>query len=242
MPLSKSRDYLSIGEVLELLKKDFPDVSVSKLRFLESENLVAPPRTPSGYRKFFAGDVDRLRYILSLQRDHFLPLKVIRERLEAIDAGSSGYDVSLVEAGEPPTAAPERLRGTAEHYDVDLTGTQLSRRELTEATGLTEEQLTGLEEFGLLARAEGGSYDENDLMVGRAARGLLEHGLEPRHLRMYRQFADREAAFYEQIVSPIAHRRDPDARSLAYRSLQELLELSRQMREAALRSSLRGLR
>lgn len=255
MPLSKSRDYLSIGEVLEVLRPDFPDISISKLRFLETEDLVRPERTPSGYRKFFDKDVERLRYILTLQRDQFLPLKVIRQKLAADGAGEGDLgtggaipvdasDATLDMAAERDGARRPPIATTGGPEDagvpVDLTGTQLSRSELTGAAGLSEEVLRGLEEFGLIGPNDG-AFDENDLLTAQAARGLLDYGLEPRHLRMYRQFADREAAFFEQIISPLAHRRDPEARSEAYRSLQELMQLSRHMREAVLRSSLRGL-
>lgn len=246
MPLSKSRDYYSIGEVLELLRPEFPDVSISKLRFLESEALVAPERTPSGYRKFFARDVDRLRYILSLQRDQFLPLKVIRKRLESgdQDEGNRELEVQTVPANAGgATPASRRATGTTAYASsVDLTGAQLSRAELMRAAGLSDAGLATLEEFGLIpAHAEDNGYNEDDLMVAKAASGFFRHGLEARHLRMYRQFADREATFYGQIVSPLAHRKDPESRTRAYETLQELVELSRRMREGMLRSSLRHL-
>ena len=250
MPLSKSRDYYSIGEVLELLRPEYPDVSISKLRFLESEALVTPERTPSGYRKFFTKDVDRLRYILALQRDQFLPLKVIRKRLEA---GTSDSESNLVVEVKTPPATPSTATGAppasvranaaaSDSSSVDLTGAQLSRHELTKAADLSDEGVTALEEFGLLQpRDEDAAYNEDDLMVARAASGFFRHGLEARHLRMYRQFADREATFYGQIVSPLAHRKDSESRTRAYETLQELVELSRRMREGMLRSSLRDL-
>ncbi|MBA2273891.1 MAG: MerR family transcriptional regulator [Actinobacteria bacterium] len=248
MPLSKSRDYYSIGEVLELLRPEFPDVSISKLRFLESEALVAPERTPSGYRKFFTKDVDRLRYILALQRDQFLPLKVIRARLESGEDLEGNRDVEVETlaartdtAGAPP-ASPRASVATTRSSSVDLTGAQLTRAELKRAAGLSDDGLAALEDFGLLrAPHEDDAYNEDDLIVAKAAGGFFRHGLEARHLRMYRQFADREATFYGQIVSPLAHRRDPESRTRAYETLQELVELSRRMREGMLRSSLRNL-
>lgn len=250
MPLSKSRDYYSIGEVLELLRPEFPDISISKLRFLESESLVTPERTPSGYRKFFTKDVDRLRYILALQRDQFLPLKVIRKRLETAAGESesnlivevqspSGADSTATEAPPASVRANAAASGSS---SVDLTGAQLSRQELRKAADLSDDGLTALEEFGLLQpRDDGAAYNEDDLMVARAAGGFFRHGLEARHLRMYRQFADREATFYSQIVSPLAHRKDSESRTRAYETLQELVELSRRMREGMLRSTLRDL-
>ena len=235
MPLARSRDYMSIGEVLDSIKSDFPDISISKIRFLESEGLINPERTPSGYRKFYEGDVARLRYILSLQRDQFLPLRVIKERLRDADAHGGTYP-----AEDRPTRrrAPRGSNGASN--EPALTGVQLGRDELKAAANLSEAELKGLEEFGILeARGEG--YDENDLVVARAARRFFDYGVEPRHLRMYRQFAQREAAFFEQIVAPGARRRDPSAQDQAAQSVDELARLSRQLKEAALRSSLREL-
>ena len=235
MPLSRSRDYLSIGEVLESVREEFPDVSISKIRFLEAEGLIAPERTPSGYRKFYDGDVTRLRYILSLQRDQFLPLKVIRERLNEADSNGGAYTVG--ERRAPHTeAGPERADVSSE-----ATGVQMSRDELRDAAGLTDAELRGLEEFGLLDGQETGSFDEYALVVARAAKKFFGYGAEPRHLRMYKQFAEREAAFFEQIVSPVARKRDPEGQREATRSMRELVTLSRQLREGVIRSSLRTI-
>lgn len=241
MPLSRTRDYLSIGEVLETIQAEFPDVSISKIRFLEAEGLITPERTGSGYRKFFEGDVKRLRFILSLQRDHFLPLKVIRERL--IDFEANGE--------VPAPAAPAKAKGkggksTAAPVSAEVAPTpalsdvSLSRAELRKASGLSDDQLVGIEEFGILATGQE-RYDGNDLMVAKAAKGLFEFGIEPRHLRMYRQLADREATFIEQIVAPVALKKDRDAQRQASHSTQILMQLSRSLREAMLRSGLRDL-
>jgi DNA-binding transcriptional MerR regulator len=227
MPLSRARDYLSIGEVLEALQADFPDVTISKIRFLEAEGLIAPERTEAGYRKFYERDVERLRYILSLQRDHFMPLKVIRERLEQAE-GNGGIVA-------PPPPAPQEAEPA-----VDRTGVQLSRDELMRAARLSPDQLRGLEEFGLL-EARDGLFDETDLALARAAKRFFDYGVEPRHLRMYRQFAEREAAFFAQIVSPVARRHDPDSARRAATSVRELINLARQVREATLRASVREL-
>jgi DNA-binding transcriptional MerR regulator len=234
MPLSRTRDYLSIGEVLETLQAEFPDVSISKIRFLEAEGLISPERTGSGYRKFYEPDVKRLRYILSLQRDHFLPLKVIRERLV-------GFEANGAEAVAPPPEAPAAAAKASNGTPVqDLSDVSLSRAELKKASGLSEEQLAGLEDFGILAKG-GEHYEGTDLTVAKAAKGLFEYGIEPRHLRMYRQLADREASFIEQIVSPVTHKKDKDAQREAARAAQNLLGLSRSMREALLRAGLREL-
>jgi DNA-binding transcriptional MerR regulator len=229
MPLSRSRDYLSIGEVLESVRGDFPDISISKIRFLEAEGLIAPERTASGYRKFYDGDIKRLRYILSLQRDHFLPLKVIRERLDRAD--SNGGNLADVSAeSEPASGAPS---------GSTVSGVQMSRSEFVEATGLTDMELRGLEDFGILRRENGQAFDEGDLVVARTAQRLFAFGIEPRHLRMYRQFAERELAFFDQIVSPVARKRDPESAQTAARSLRELAELGQRFHDGLLRSALR---
>jgi DNA-binding transcriptional MerR regulator len=233
MPLSRSRDYLSIGEVLDELRKEFPDVSISKIRFLEAEGLIAPERTGSGYRKFYEPDVERLRYILSLQRDHFMPLRVIRERLATGNGGAPATVVPLPTASAP-AAAP------VADVNILASGVQLDRKELLKAAGLAEEQMAGLEEYGILDRKEGSGYDENDLVAAKAARRFFEFGVEPRHLRMYKQFADRETAFFEQIVSPLSHRRTGGDDQVGT-AVRELAALSRQLKEAALQTRLRDL-
>ena len=245
MPLSRTRDYLSIGEVLETIQAEFPDVSISKIRFLEAEGLITPERTGSGYRKFFENDVKRLRFILSLQRDHFLPLKVIRERLIEFEANGE------VDAPPAPTksqgakgAKGAKAKAAAAPLDLapaaSLSDVSLSREELKKASGLSEQQIAGIEEFGILDRAQE-RYDGNDLTVAKAAKGLFEFGIEPRHLRMYRQLADREASFIEQIVTPVSLKKDRDAQRQAAHSTQVLMQLSRSLREALLRSGLRDL-
>lgn len=241
MPLSRSRDYLSIGEVLESLQADFPDVTISKIRFLETEGLIAPKRTPSGYRMFFEGDLDRLRYVLSLQRDHFLPLKIIRERLADYDANGGTATVTPL---QPPPARKKKKaadNGNVEATVIEMTGVQMNRPELLKASGLSETQLASLEDYGIVGPSEAGNYDETVLAAAGAAKRFFDYGVEARHLKMYRQFADREVAFFEQIVTPASRRRDPAAQQEASRSLKELEALARQMREAALRSSLRDL-
>ncbi|MGH2693733.1 MAG: transcriptional regulator FtsR [Actinomycetota bacterium] len=232
MPLSRSRDYLSIGEVLDSIRPEFPDVSISKIRFLEAEGLITPERTPSGYRKFYEGDVARLRYILGLQRDHFMPLKVIRERLEEADSNGGRYPQSPT---TPPVAEPAGGDPAPTAIETDVA---LDHGELLRASGLEEVQFRGLVEFGILADRGERSFDGNDLAVARAAHKLFQFGVEPRHLRMYRQMAEREANFIEQIVAPTLKRKDPSAPSSAARAARELTELSRRVREALLRSAL----
>lgn len=234
MPLSRSRDYLSIGEVLDSVKADFPDISISKIRFLESEGLIEPERTPSGYRKFYDQDVKQLRYVLSLQKDHFMPLKVIKERLQngAAEPGPApAPTVAATSVGA--TAAPTSVPGIN-------TEVQLDRSELLGGSGLTEDQLRDLEEFGIIDPSDG-PYDGNDLLVATAAAGFLAQGVEARHLRMYRQAVEREMSFFEQMVMPTRQRKDPAGEQLARETIKKLESLSRSMREGMLRSKVNDI-
>ena len=229
MPLSRSRDYLSIGEVLEAIRSEFPDVSISKIRFLENEGLISPERTESGYRKFYTDDVARLRYILSLQRDQFLPLRVIKQRLAVDPPG--GAD-ALPEAGHETSPSQDGVGGGADGEEA------LSREDLRQAAGLTEQQLVQLEDFGILRRPDGGRYSASDRDVARTAASFFAFGVGPRHLRMFRQAADRELALIEQIVAPLRRRQSANGRREVTATVGKLADLSRRMREALLRSSL----
>jgi DNA-binding transcriptional MerR regulator len=241
---------MSIGEVLTALQPDFPDVTVSKIRFLESEGLVDPELTPSGYRKFYQQDLDRLRFILTLQRDSYLPLKVIRERLAQYDAGlvtsaeESGNGSAAREGGRVDET-PKPPRPEVE-VDEDLaepaTALHLSEGDLAAAAGLDPSQVEMLREFGVICThsMNGDSYyDQDDLIVGRIARDFLRFGIEPRHLKMFRHFAEREAALFEQIVLPALRNRSPETRKQATQSLSELARLSKKLRHAFLRQNLR---
>jgi DNA-binding transcriptional MerR regulator len=248
------RPYMSIGEVLGVLHPDFPDVTVSKIRFLESEGLIDPERTASGYRKFYQRDLDRLRFILTLQRDSYLPLKVIRERLAEFDAGL----VTTAEASAagnggavaPKAAVPEQTtRAPRPEVDVDedlaeaSSALHLNESDLAAAAGLDPGQVAMLREFGVIcAHGMNGNsyYDQDDLIVGRIARDFLQFGVEPRHLKMFRHFAEREAALFEQIVLPALRNRSPETRKQATQSLSELARLSKKLRHQFLRQNLRA--
>jgi DNA-binding transcriptional MerR regulator len=210
-----------ISEVLAQLRPDFPDVSVSKLRFLETEGLLAPARSPSGYRRFSAADVDRLRYILAAQRDQYLPLRVIRDRLARLEPA-----VAESAAGQPAAAGRRSPRpGARQSSGADLQPDQpLSRRELVEAAGLTDALLTELETFGLLRRI-GRHYAPDALRVARTAAALTAYGVEARHLRAVRAAAERETTMIESLVAPILRQRAAGARELAARTAGELAEL-----------------
>jgi DNA-binding transcriptional MerR regulator len=223
-----SRNYLSIGEVLVTLKPEFPDVTISKIRFLESEGLITPERTASGYRKFFEGDVDRLRTILKLQRDEYLPLRVIRERLDGDDSAA---------------VSPDRIDAAPEDEIGEPTAAlEMTTEEVAAATGVDVSVVEALASYGILRpqpRDGGQAFGGDDVVVLRIVKDLFKFGVEPRHLTMYRHFADRESTFFEQIVVPILRQRNPEARRLARESLTELAGISRRLKQALLRANLR---
>jgi DNA-binding transcriptional MerR regulator len=379
-----SRTYLSIGDVLTLLREEFPDVTISKIRFLESQGLVNPERSPSGYRKFFDHDVERLRWVLRQQREHFLPLKVIRDRLDAGDLGDeegaeqpngnaarpvhavavvgavSGHaheqptkadeeamariladasrraaklpeekqprpglqvvtedDVS--ERPAPAPAAPRNVATTAAPHRTDaerridatktmagpssapapqatpggagrangtamqrqpevaasaspprddartakgeetsrepaatgaptppaaaiVTGASLSAEELCAASGLTLDEVAGLKGFGLVESVTVAgieTFDEDALTVANLAVAFRAFGIEPRHLRLYRNAADRELGLIEQVVIPLLRQRNPESRQRAVEGADQLAALGQSMRTTLLRQALR---
>ncbi len=225
-----ARSFMSIGEVLVTLKTEFPDITISKIRFLEGEGLIDPERTPSGYRKFYDDDIGRLRQILRLQRDEYLPLKVIKERLAKIDEGSEQMDVVTPDgAGEEDVAEPP----SGFHMSID---------ELSTATGVDRERIKELEAFGFITpqSANGDTfYDGEAFVILSIVREFFKFGVEPRHLSMYRHFAEREATFFEGIVLPMLRQRNPDARRTASDNLSQLATISRRLKQALLRSNLR---
>jgi DNA-binding transcriptional MerR regulator len=272
------RSHLSIGEVLSLLQEDFPDVSISKIRFLESQGLLDPERTPSGYRKFYDADILRLRWILRQQRENFLPLKVIKDRLARGDVDFRelmGPPPDLHDAPEPdgqphlqpvqsPVVAPASLLQEApsprpqeggEHHgslsdegprrtllDGDDSGVTLTMDELCRATGLSAREVGDLERFGMLGGRSLGAttyYDEEALTVARLAAGFRSHGVEARHLRMYKMAAQREVGLFEQLLLPLLRKRSAGARREAAELADELASLGDSLRATMLRQQLR---
>ena len=234
-----ARDHLSIGEVLALLQEDFPDLTISKIRFLESEGLLDPERTPSGYRKFYADDVERLRWILVQQREHFLPLKVIKTKLEEVQGDERA--AGRADPVEPHGVVHATTAGI-DGADPGLAGASLTVEELAGAAGISPEDIGELERFGLLVGRSVGPdvlYDEGALVIARLAAGFRRHGVEPRHLRMYKVTADREAGFLEQVVTPILKQRNPAARGRALAMVDDLLQQGAQLRAAMLEQALR---
>jgi DNA-binding transcriptional MerR regulator len=238
-----ARSYLSIGEVLGQLRPEFADITISKIRFLEAEGLIHPERTPSGYRKFSTNDVARLRFVLAQQRDNYLPLRVIKEQLDAIDRGLEPPPrAGGVAAVRAPRAVPAGadLPGP-EAFRPEAAQVRLSRQELLDGSGLEAAQLEALENFGLVnTRAKSGYYDGDALEVARAAAEMARFGIEPRHLRAYRAAADREIGLFEQVVTPLVRQRGPDARAKAEETTRELAALSVKLHAALVRAGLRA--
>jgi DNA-binding transcriptional MerR regulator len=257
---------MSIGEVLAVLKPEFADITVSKIRFLEGAGLVQPDRSASGYRKFSDDDVARLRFVLRAQRDQYLPLRVIRQRLADLEQVGGLHAKGGPATGEPsgaapaqaapgratvpgavqPGAQPEQAPGAGQSLGAaPPSDAQFTREELCRAAGATVEQLLELESFGLVSARGSGErgawYGGDDLVLLRLARELADYGLEARHLRMYKLFAEREAALFEQVVAPLVRQRNPEARARARQTIDALAQLGSRMRELALRAAVRGL-
>lgn len=222
---------LSIGEAINTLREEFPEVSVSKLRFLEGQGLISPGRSPSGYREFTEDDLDRIRYILREQRDHFLPLKVIKSKLTAWERGE---EPSLDPPAGPP---PETYFATS--------GVSMKPTELARAAGLSKAQLSGLVEFGVLQPmvldGDRMIFRDEDLIVARAARRLLALGLEPRHLRIFRIAAEREVDLLGSAAGPLLRHLNPDHRRRAGQLLADGAQAGRELQDALVRSQLRRL-
>ncbi len=234
-----ARAHLSIGEVLARLRPEFPDVTISKIRFLESEGLIDPQRTPSGYRKFGPEDVQRLRYVLAAQRDRYLPLRVIKEHLDAMDRGLEPPDVPGAAPRVPMSVVAVDGLPTPDAFARDGTELRLSRTELVEAAGIDEERLAQLEAYGLVATRPGSShYDGDALVVAKTVGEMARFGLGPRHLRAFKAAADREVGLIEQVVAPLQHQRNPEARARTEEVVRELAALSVRLHAGLVRAGL----
>ncbi|MBK9740171.1 MAG: MerR family transcriptional regulator [Actinobacteria bacterium] len=219
---------ISIGEVLSLLKKEFPDVTISKIRFLESEGLVSPERTASGYRRFNQHDIEQLRAVLTLQRDQYLPLKVIRDHI--------GDGIP-----DPDAPAKAPLAGTGLQPDDFRPGAgrvRMTREELAQASDLPEAFVAQLEGIGLVWASAAGHYDEDALAIVSVVSRLSAFGVEARHLRSFRVVADRETGLVEQIATPYSQPRDRDGRAREQETIRELASLFVQLHAALLRAEL----
>ncbi len=220
----------SIGEVIATLKSEFPDVTISKIRFLESQGLVAPERKPSGYRMFSDADMARLKYILREQKQHFLPLKVIKERLESSPLPSA-------------TVASNGAESTTPGDDGPVPGQMLDEGQLAGVSGLTVSQLQELEKSGFLRSERTGQrawYDDRAVTMANLAARFFALGVEVRHLRFYKTAAEREADLYKQLSVAPRDQRNTTARMEYEARIEELGSLGAQMRAELLRSAMEG--
>jgi DNA-binding transcriptional MerR regulator len=238
-----ARAYLSIGEVLTRLRSEFPDVTISKIRFLESEGLIEPQRTPSGYRKFTQPDVDRLRYVLSAQKEQYLPLRVIKENLDAMDRGLQPSAATNV--GSPRLAT---INGeNAPHPALAATNftsqsnLRLTRSELLEASQLSEDELSELERYGLI-NSTAKFYDGDALLIARTVKELSHFGVEARHLRAFKTAADREIGLIEQIAAPHLAQKGSESAARAQEVVREFATISIKLHAALVASGLHQYR
>lgn len=235
---------MSIGAVLDLLRPDFPDVTISKIRFLEAEGLVTPERTASGYRRFTAYDCARLRFILTAQRDQYLPLKVIKAQLDAQPGGE------LPQSGSPygqPRLVPvsgdsaDGRDGSAGVSAVAPTQVRLSREDLLARSGVDEELLSALVKAGVITTGPAGFFDEHSVVIAQCARALADYGVEPRHLRAFRSAADRQSDLIAQIAGPVVKAGKAGARDRADDLAREVAALAITLHTSLIKSAVRDV-
>ena len=224
---------MSIGAVLAVLREEFPDVTISKIRFLEAEGLVTPDRAPSGYRRFSDRDCERLRFVLTAQRDRYLPLKVIREQLDEMDADAAG-------GGAAPRLLSSARSAVAPATDFATRGGRIDRETLMERTGVDSAFISELVRNGLLSAGPGGFFDEDAVRLVEAAAALANFGLESRHLRAFKISADREAGLVAQIAGPIAKGKGTGARDRAEELIREMAALSVTLHTQLVKAAVRG--
>jgi DNA-binding transcriptional MerR regulator len=231
---SRPRKALTIGAVCKILQSEFDDVSISKIRYLEDQKLLNPRRTSGGYRLYSQSDVERLRTILRLQRDEFLPLRVIRQEL------ASGGDLVLSDSDRKPHGSGAVRRAIL----VDTSRAYLTLEEIVEETGAREELVGELENFGIVQpeRREGKVvYDETDREIVRASNELSRFGVGARNLRVFRSSADREANLLEALLGPSLRSRNPERRKEALQSLESLAATVSHLKHLLLVRDLRQL-
>lgn len=231
---------MSIGAVLDLLRDEFPDVTISKIRFLEAEGLIAPERTASGYRRFTAYDCARLRFVLTAQRDQYLPLKVIKAHLDAQSGGelpqaASPYGTPRLvpvgaeeAAGQPLPSAPAPSR--------------LSREDVVDRSGVGEDLLSALIKAGVITPMfKGMFFDEHAVVIAQCAQALSEYGVEPRHLRAFRSAADRQSDLIAQIAGPVGKGGNAGARDRADDLAREVAALAITLHTSLIKSAVRDV-
>jgi DNA-binding transcriptional MerR regulator len=229
--MARSRDYLTIGGLVENLLPAHQDLTISKVRFLEDEGLVTPERTAGGYRKFSTGDVARVDLILRLQKEHFLPLAVIREKLKDLDKGKVSEEI------RPMVTRPEAV---ASPFDV---GDAVPLESVPAALGFPASFVRELAEFGLVSITKGDSGDEiprSDVQIAHACWDMRGYGIDPRHLRIFVTAAEREAALFQQILMPAYRHRTPETRQKLLESLGELMRITAELRSDLAKRAVAG--
>ena len=232
--MEEKKDLMSIGDLLKSLKGEFPDLTISKIRFLEGEGLLSPQRTPSGYRKFSQADAQRLRFILKLQREKYLPLKVIREKIDELESGRA-------RAGDLAPGMVGSLE-VGEELAVYADATLL-KENAPQALEVDASFVATLEEYGLVCAHEGedGPYfEKEDVKILRIAREFARYGLEPRHMRMYENLTGREVMAFEQIIMPALMSKDQEAKRRALDNLLQLVNLSRELKDLLLKNRVKA--
>ena len=225
---------LTIGGVCQQLEREFPDISISKIRYLEDQKLLAPRRTPGGYRLYAPADLDRLRTILRLQRDEFLPLRVIRQELAS---GRSEADLA-----QPAAPEPRGMRRSS--FGLRGPGSQFPLDEVLDETGADQALVKELEDYGVIKgeRVNGELvYDDTEREIVRAVTELKRFGVGGRNLRVFRTSADREAALLEQILAPALRSRNPERRKEAVEALENLAAIASHLKHLLLIRDLRKL-
>ena len=230
---------MSIGAVLDLLRPDFPDVTISKIRFLESEGLVTPQRSPSGYRRFTAYDSARLRFILTAQRDQYLPLKVIKAQLDSQPDGALPGRESLYPV--PRLVGVDDQRRPAAETATSPVPVRLSREDLRERSGVGEDLLAALRKAGIITAGPGGFFDEHSVVIAQCAAALAEYGVEPRHLRAFRSAADRQSDLIAQIAGPVGKAGTTGARDRADELAREVAALAISLHTSLIKSAVRNV-
>ncbi len=233
MSALQPQQLLSIGDVLKYLKPEFADISISKIRFLETEGLVEPQRTASGYRKYSHADIARLRYVLSLQRDQYMPLRVIKERLDALDRGLEPDEANKV---SPRALVSVDSLPTAQDF-LQNAPLRLTHLELLELASAEKSQLDQAKEFGLIS-ANSDAYSADDVAILKSVVALEKYGIEPRHLRPFKIAADRELGLITQVVSTLAHQKDPELAQQAQDVARDIAALSVGLHSSLVRAGL----
>jgi DNA-binding transcriptional MerR regulator len=232
---------MSIGAVLDLLRGDFPDVTISKIRFLEAEGLVTPERTASGYRRFTAYDCARLRFVLTAQRDQYLPLKVIKAQLDAQPDGElpqtgSAYGVPRLVSVDPASGG-----GAAGLSGVAPTQVRLRREDLLARSGIDEALLNELIKAGVIKPGTAGFFDEHSVVIAQCAKALTEYGVEARHLRAFRSAADRQSDLIAQIAGPVVKAGKAGARDRADDLAREVAALAITLHTSLIKAAVRDV-